>query len=43
MSAGEFAPLLGAVDDADLADAVVTVDALHAAQTSVNGTTGPTF
>lgn len=42
MSAGEFAPLLGAVDDADLADAVVTVDALHA-RTSVNGTTGPTF
>ncbi len=26
----EFAPLLDTVDDADLADAVVTVDALHA-------------
>lgn len=26
----EFAPLLDAVDDADLADAVITVDALHA-------------
>jgi predicted transposase YbfD/YdcC len=29
----EFAPLLDAVDDQDLADAVVTVDALHAQRT----------
>ncbi|MGI5143819.1 ISAs1 family transposase [Streptomyces sp. CA-106110] len=29
----EFAPLLNQIDDADLADAVVTVDALHAQRT----------